>query len=123
MDEVLHVFTRVNGLEDVFESPGNDPSLSLWLGNALHGERLAASGLAVGEHCSVVAFQDSFNQRIGDLVVYGFSGGVRVVDSVEGERLWRCTGIVYVDHRTLRYLGVHKHTRLRKTCQVIVIFI
>jgi len=46
VNEVLHVFAGVDGLEDVLEGSRDDAPLRCRIGDALHGERLAAASLA-----------------------------------------------------------------------------
>ncbi len=46
MNEVLHVFAGVDGLEDVLEGSRDDAPLRCRIRDALHRERLAAASLA-----------------------------------------------------------------------------
>ena len=80
---------RVAGdrLEDVLERARYHALLG---GRALHGKRLAASGLTVGEHRAVVALAHALDQSETEIVVELFRVRLDAVRAVECELFrWR----------------------------------
>ncbi len=68
MNEVLHVFAGVDGLEDVLEGSRDDAPLRCRIGDALHRERLAAASLA--STCQNFIFSPRVT-RLGDSLQIG----------------------------------------------------
>ena len=67
--QVLGLGTDCHVVEYMIESPGDDPSISGWIGHSHHGVALSAAGLTIGKHCAVVAVEYTLHQRETDILV------------------------------------------------------
>jgi len=80
----------------------------LWLREAHHRVRLAATGLAVGENGAVVAADDRLDEREGRLIVDLSLSGVNAIDRIISKNflLWATLFTRSHDHLVRRLVDI-----------------